>query len=113
MEKTEILNKIKQRFGITHNDQDGVITDLIEDAENHFKLITGADDVKAEYEFIIKDVVSIRYNRLDSYGLTSESRGDYSANYRDPKLDFENYLEILDREYRFLVGYEKGSVHFI
>lgn len=113
MNKTEILDKIKQRFGITHNEQDEVITDLIEDAENHFKLITGAVDVKPTYEFIIKDVVAIRYNRLDSYGLTSESRGDYSASYRDPKLDFENYLEILDREYRFLGGYEKGSVYFL
>lgn len=112
MNKLEILEKVKQRFGIEHTEQDDVLTDLIEDAESHFKMITGATEIKPDHEFIIKDVVSIRYNRLSSYGLTSESKGDYSATYRDPSLDFQDYIPFLDREYGFLGGYEKGRVYF-
>lgn len=113
MANETILAKVKDRFGIEHTEQDTVILDLIEDAKDQFVAITSDTEVPTKFEFIIKDVVSIRYNRLASYGLSSESKGDYSATYQNPQLDFETYYDLLNREYGFL-GYEtRGRVTFI
>lgn len=113
MAEQTILAKVKDRFGIEHTKQDEVILDLIEDAENQFMAITGDTEVPTKFEFIIKDVVSIRYNRLSSYGLSSESKGDYSATYQDPQLDFETYYDLLNREYGVFGTASKGRVFFI
>lgn len=113
MDKEAVLNIIKERFEIDHTEQDSVITDLINDAESQFRIITGAPEVKDLYEFIIKDVVSVRYNRIGSYGLSSESQGDYSVSFRDPAKDFEVYYDLLDKEYNFLTGYRRGRVYFL
>lgn len=96
MEDTQ-LEKIKRRLGITDNLQDELITDLIEDAESHFKLVTGTDEIRPKYDFIIRDVALKMYSRKGSEALESESVDGYSANYVQSL--FDEYMPILERDF--------------
>lgn len=106
-----MLEKLKRRLGIEDESQDALLQDLLDDASDHFKLLTGADAVDSKYEFIIRDVASARYARKGSEGLESESVDGYSAKYI--KGDFEPYLELLDSEFNLSDDfYKKGKVMY-
>lgn len=91
------LDKIKRRLGIDDTQQDQLILDLISDAENHFKLITGADFVNIKYDFIIRDVALKLYVRKGSEGTKTESIDGYSVSYTQSL--FDEYLPMLNRDF--------------
>ena len=107
-----LLAKIKRRLGIADNNQDELLTDLINDAENDFRLITGAEEIDGKYSTIILGVILKRYNRKGSEGMTSESVDGYSVNYGSSKTDFDEYLDILDNDFE-LTERKRGKVRFI
>lgn len=109
-----MLEKIKRRLGIADVDdsQDDLLEDLYSDAEQHFKLLTGVDVVEPKYEFIIRDVTAIRYNRKGSEGMNSESVDGYSASYDTVKHDFDDYLSIIDKDFN-LAEARRGKVRFL
>ena len=109
-----MLEKIKRRLGIADVDdsQDDLLEDLYSDAEQHFKLLTGVDVVEPKYEFIIRDVTAIRYNRKGSEGMNSESVDGYSASYDTGKHDFDDYLSIIDKDFN-LAEARRGKVRFL
>ncbi|PJH58653.1 DNA-packaging protein [Salmonella enterica subsp. enterica serovar Typhimurium] len=81
------------------NEQDDLLQDLIDDAQSHFKLITGSDKINDKYQFIIRDVVAKRYNRKVSEGMASENVDGYSVNYHEGKSDFDEYMSLLERDF--------------
>lgn len=113
MEKAQ-LDKLKRRLGIelSETDQDELLIDLWEDAEQHFKLLSGANTIDEKYTFIIRDVTAIRYNRKGSEGMNSESVDGYSASYDTGKHDFDDYLSIIDKDFN-LAEARRGKVRFL
>lgn len=106
------LARLKRRLGIVDTKQDELLTDLIEDAESDFKLITGATAVDEKYSSIIRGVILKRYNRKGSEGMTSETVDGYSVSYGSAKTDFDEYFTILDRDFE-LSERKRGKVRFI
>ena len=108
------LKKLKRRLGIEQVDteQDELLMDLWEDAEQHFKLLSGASVIADKYTFIIRDVTALRYNRKGSEGMNSESVDGYSASYDTGKHDFDDYLSIIDKDFN-LAEARRGKVRFL
>lgn len=106
-----MLDKIKRRLGITDDLQDELINDLIEDAQAHFMAITGADKIESKYDYIIRDVVVLRYNRKGSEGMKSETVDGYSVTYETD--DFKKYAWLFERDFgEDGTHREKGKVMF-
>lgn len=96
-DKIATIYNLKKRLGIHHLNEDDRIEVVVDDAIDHFKLLTGADEVEKKYHFIIRDVAAARYARKGSEGMSSESVDGYSANYIH--ADFEPYMDLLDRDF--------------
>lgn len=111
------LDKIKRRLGIEDAQQDDLLNDLIDDAASHFKLLTKqSEDIPDIYDFIIRDVVALRYNRKGSEGMKSESVDGYSTTYSDAMDDFKPYRDLLERDFNLIDSdsyREKGKVKFV
>ena len=91
------LDRIKRRLGIVDALQDDLINDLIDDAHAQFMAITDADMVLPKYNFIISEVVILRYNRKGSEGMKSESVDGYSVTYETD--DFNAYMWLLKKDF--------------
>lgn len=109
-----LIKKLKRRLGIEETDtqEDALLTDIIEDAQAHFKALTGVTDIEPKFDFIILDVADMRYNRKGSVGMQSESVDGYSVTWKDAESDFKPYWSILNREFDLEgAGYrEKGNM---
>ncbi|MEX2805034.1 phage head-tail connector protein [Streptococcus sp. H31] len=101
MADTRRLEKIKRRLGIEPDDktEDLLITDLIDDAEAHFKGLTGAESVADKYAYIIDNVVYKMYQRKGSEAVEKETVDGYSVTYTGWADFFEPYKPILDRDF--------------
>lgn len=112
MDNTQLLEKLKRRLGITDTLEDELLNDIINDAIDHFKLITKAVEVNSKYSFIILDVADIRYNRKGSAGMKSEATDGYSVSFQTISDDFKPYMAILNAD--FEIGSEsqreKGKI---
>lgn len=107
-----MLDKIKRHLGITDNAEDLLLQDLIDDAKAHFLAISGAETIDAKYDYIIKDVVVLRYNRKGSEGMKSETVDGYSVTYETD--DFKKYSWIFERDFgEDGTHREKGKVRFL
>lgn len=91
------IDKIKRRLGINDGLQDGLLQDLIGDSENMFKVITGAGDINAKYDFIIEGVVYKLYNRKGDEATESTSVDGYTVKYAQGL--FDDYMDILTRDF--------------
>lgn len=115
MENTQ-LAKIKRRLGIAPDDtkENDLLQDLVEDAENYFKSLTGATEIDQKYNFMIENVVYKLYGRKGSEGVTSETVDGYSVTYQDWDNLFKPYMAILNKDFG-LDGSprEKGKVVFL
>lgn len=106
-----MISKLKRRLSISDDLQDELLEDLLSDASDHFKAITGAFSIPQSLEFIIVDVAEKRYVRKGSAGLNTESVDGYSVSYKDGKSDFDEYMGLLDRDYNLSKSHrEKGWV---
>ena len=107
------LDRIKRRLGIVDALQDDLINDLIDDAHAQFMAITDADTVLPKYDFIISEVVILRYNRKGSEGMKSESVDGYSVTYETD--DFNAYMWLLKKDFGLDESKhrKKGVVKFI
>lgn len=106
------LNRIKRRLGITDHNQNDLINDLIEDAQSHFKLITRQDEIDTKYDFMIREVAILLYNRKGSEGIQSESVDGYSATYSESL--FGDFMDILNKDFNLNEEYRKrGRVKFL
>lgn len=109
----DTLVKIKRRLGILDDSQDDLLNDLIEDAESHFRAITGALTIDERYAFIIRGAVAVLYNRKGSESMASETVDGYSVSYRDISSAFDEYMPILERDFHLSDQRQKGSVRFL
>ena len=93
---TQRLKKIKRRLGIAPDDtkEDGLLTDLVEDAESYFKGLTGETTIDSKYGYMIENVVYKLYGRKGSEGVTSETVDGYAVTYEDWDNLFKPYMAI-------------------
>ena len=91
------LNKIKRRLGIADNLQDDLLTDLIDDGEQLFKMITGTNAVDDKYSFMVESAVYQLYARKGSEGIESETVDGYSVKYAMTLYD--DFMPILERDF--------------
>lgn len=116
MTDTQRLNKIKRRLGIAPDDtkEDDLLSDLVEDAESYFKLLTTSSTVDSKYYFMIENVVYKLYGRKGSEGVTSETVDGYSVTYQEWDNLFKPYMAILNKDFG-LDGSQrqKGKVMFL
>lgn len=110
----EVLERVKDTYTIKGTGQDNYINKLTSNAFDEFSILTGSEDIKAKYLFIIEGVVSKRYNRRGSEGLTSENVDGYSVNYqsnmyKELQGDFSEYLTLLEVEYNIKNSARKSA----
>lgn len=110
------LAKIKRRLGIAQDDttENDLLADLVDDAENYFKILTGSVEIGSKYNFMIENVVYKLYGRKGSEGVTSETVDGYSVTYQDWDNLFKPYMDILNKDFG-LDGSQrqKGKVTFL
>lgn len=78
-----LLEKIKLRLGINDNNKDLLLADLLEDVIEDIKEHIKSDDISNVANSIIVDLVIIKYNRLGTEGLASESYSGVSNSFID------------------------------
>lgn len=92
---SETLNNVKTRLSITDDLQDELLTLLINDAEKHLKLLIDRKEIPDELDFIVENIVVIKFNRQGSEGFKSETIGEHSIAIDTD--DFRPYVAILDK----------------
>lgn len=102
-----MLEKIKTRLSIQDDLQDAVIDDLIDTTKSEYRLLAGAAIVPDDLEWIIKEIVIVRYNRLGNEGQKKSSVEGLSATY-DQADDWSKYYKYLG-----LTAERRGNVRFI
>lgn len=115
--ESDLKNKLKRKHGISGNEQDELIEDILSDTIDHYLAIVNQlsdqaiTTVPQKHSFIISDVASIRYVRRGSEGMEVERVDGYQAHYQSAKHDFDSYLGIMEKEYKSN-GRESGRVTF-
>ena len=110
------LAKIKRRLGIDPDDtkENGLLADLVDDAESYFKGLTGTATIDSKYHFMIENVVYKLYGRKGSEGVTSETVDGYSVTYQEWDNLFKPYMAILNKDFGLDGSLrEKGKVTFL
>lgn len=92
-----MLDDVKTLLGIDSQDRDKLLNLLIENAERQLKarLYRPTEPLPVELEYIVVELTIIRYNRLGSEGMSTESVDGYSATYNQD--DFTPYSFIIEQ----------------
>lgn len=78
-----MLDKIKLYLGLTGNEKDALLSQLLEDATQYVKDYTHQETLPQALESSVRDIVIIQYNRIGTEGVVSESFSGVSCNYLD------------------------------
>jgi len=73
------LDKLKRRLGIDENAKDGLLNDLLADAQAFTQDYTGRVTLPQGAEGVLVELACIAYNRLGMEGQSSHSEGGVSA----------------------------------
>lgn len=76
-----MLEKLKLRLGISDNSQDGLLGQILEDAENEILDYTNRDKLLPRMEGLQRELAIIYYNRQGNEGESSRSEGAISVSY--------------------------------
>lgn len=77
----EQLNKLKTRLDIKDNNQDTLLTQILEDAENEIIDYCNRDILPLRAEGLQRELAITYYNRMGSEGESSRSEGGISVSY--------------------------------
>jgi len=72
------LARLKRRLGLTVNEQDELLSDLIEDAESYIIAYTGRAAMPAPLASVVTELTAGAYNRRGLEGEGSHSEGRMS-----------------------------------
>lgn len=92
------LEDVKTLLGINDNDRDELINLIISNVESQLKARLDAEIIPIELQYIVTEVAIVRYNRLGSEGMSTESVEGHSATYNQNDFspysyEIQNYLE--------------------
>jgi len=108
-----ILDKVKIYLDFNDNLQDDLLNEIIDDYSQRVKNYIGENEIPKELEWVIKELTIIRYNRIGSEGLTSESQEGKSLSFKDGD-PFDSYTDELDGYLnKDKEAHGKGKVKFL
>lgn len=89
-----VLGKVKTFLSIKDNLQDELLEAIKEQTENHLKALCGFNDIPTTLEFVVIEVMIIRFNRIGSEGMQSQRVDGLSQVFTDD--DFKAYKGVID-----------------
>lgn len=105
----ETLERVKLFLGIEGNEQDKLITEIINVTESQLKMLLDSETLPEGIDFVVHEMVIKRYNRLGSEGMDSESVEGHTVNYSMNEFKpYQDYLETFMPE----DGVTQGEVLF-
>lgn len=90
-----LLDRIKLMIGLSNNDRDGLITEIIRLSAMPVLLYIKQDNIPTELEWIVVELAVARYNRIGAEGYTEEKNDNIQNRYEENILD--KYLTYLDK----------------
>lgn len=105
-----MLNDLKIMLGVDDSELDNQLNLIIKNATMRLKrLLGGVEDIPSELEDILLEVAVIRFNRIGSEGLKSQSVEGESLAFSDD--DFSGFMNDIQAWLDFQE--ESGKVRFI
>lgn len=104
----DVLSNVKLLLGISDTTQDDKLTEIINITAERLKLYIKRDEIPSELEYIVKEVSVIRFNRIASEGMTSNSVEGESIVFNDD--DFSQYRKDIEA-WKSTVG--EGKIKFL
>lgn len=89
-----LLNRIKVLLGITNNDNEELLREIIEITEAKILNYINSSELPKQLEFILVELSIKRFNRIGSEGFTSETVDGKTMSYEES--EFEGYEKYLD-----------------
>jgi hypothetical protein len=90
-----VLLIIKTYLGIEDSLQDSLLTQIITDASRRVNNYIGASELPVELEWIVQELSVIRFNKIGSEGMKSESEEGKSLTFKENV--FDDYIPELDK----------------
>ena len=100
-----LLNRIKVLLGITNNDNEELLREIIEITEAKILNYINSSELHKQLEFVLVELSIKRFNRIGSEGFTSETVDGKTMSYEES--EFEGYKKYLD-DYICKNGPSKG-----
>lgn len=89
-----LLNRVKVLLGITNNDNEELLREIIEITKSKILNYVNESELPNELEFVLVELAIKRFNRIGSEGFTSETVDGKTMSYEDS--EFEGYKKYLD-----------------
>ena len=89
-----LLNRIKVLLGITNNDNEELLREIIEITKSKILSYINEIEIPIELEFVLVELSIKRFNRIGSEGFTSETVDGKTMSYEES--EFEGYEKYLD-----------------
>ena len=89
-----LLNRIKVLLGITNNDNEELLREIIEITKSKILSYINEIEIPIELEFVLVELSIKRFNRIGSEGFTSETVDGKTMSYEES--EFEGYKKYLD-----------------
>ena len=106
-----MLNDLKLLLGINEDDLDLKLNLILDITKKRLKALLGGVEPPAELEYIIIEVAVIRFNRINSEGLSSHSVEGENLSFTDN--DFNGFSDDIQAWLDSQKEVKKGKVRFI
>lgn len=92
------VSRVKVLLGLDDSLQDSLLEEIQDNTIALYKALTGADTVPSDHDFMIREVMVKRYNRLGNEGMSQERQADMLQVFNSD--DFSEYKDILLARYK-------------
>ena len=89
-----LLNRVKVLLGITNNDNEELLREIIEITEAKILNYINSSELPKQLEFVLVELSIKRFNRIGSEGFASETVDGKTMSYEES--EFEGYEKYLD-----------------
>ena len=89
-----LLNRVKVLLGITNNDNEELLREIIEITEAKILNYINSSELPKQLEFVLVELSIKRFTRIGSEGFTSETVDGKTMSYEES--EFEGYEKYLD-----------------
>lgn len=104
----DYIKRVKTLLGIDDDLQDSLLEEIQDNTIALYIALTGADAVPSDHDFMIREVMVKRYNRLGNEGMSQERQADMLQVFNSD--DFSEYKDILLARYKPPDTRQKGGV---
>lgn len=106
-----MLDKLKLMLGLSDDDLDNKLTYILDTTASRLKVLLGGIEPPEELEYIIIEVSIIRFNKIGSEGISSQSVEGESLQFSDN--DFAGFLDDIQSFLDNKKEIGKGKVKFL